>query len=492
MEQINKTTQVFSGRTVQQKVLLFSTALFIFNLVLKLLFIDSGDIALDEPFTLFHAQKSIEGIFEMLKDENNPPLYFLFMKGWTSLFGIGAFAARLPSVVFSSVTATLLFILGNRFWNLRTGILAGLIYTFSSFHMFYAHDARVYSLFCMLSALSYYFFFSLSQNPSSRKFMYWWIIINTLLLYSHFFGIVLIGSQFIFILLNKTLRATIFKPLVVCAITLLLVFSTYLSVLFQRFQSTVHNTPWIQAPVWSDLYTMLWRFSNVPVNTVLMIILLVALIAMAIAGKYSKDINKNYLTKSVLFLFLLPYLSIFLVSFYIPVFLDRYIIFISLLYYFSVSISLDRLVPENKSGWLILMILPLMMASTLKLNPGKKKNIQELVAKINTTKSKETALYIYPEWFDLNFVYYYRRDWFREPLKTKSLMRENSIFPILKPEHIDTLQLKLVHDVILIDATGSNYNQDNEISHRIEKFFPKKEISEIYEHLYIIHFSRPE
>ena len=223
-----------------------------------------------------------------------------------------------------------------------------------------------------------------------------------------------------------------------------------------------------------------------------MIILLVALIAMAIAGKYSKDINKNNLTKSVLFLFLLPYLSIFLVSFYIPVFLDRYIIFISLLYYFSVSISLDRLIPENKSGWLILMILPLMMASTLKLNPGKKKNIQELVAKINTTKSKETALYIYPEWFDLNFVYYYRRDWFREPLKTKSLMRENSIFPILKPEHIDTLQLKLVHDVILIDATGSNYNQDNEISHRIEKFFPKKEISEIYEHLYIIHFSRPE
>ena len=94
-----------------------------------------------------------------------------------------------------------------------------------------------------------------------------------------------------------------------------------------------------------------------------MIILLVALIAMAIAGKYSKDINKNNLTKSVLFLFLLPYLSIFLVSFYIPVFLDRYIIFISLLYYFSVSISLDRLVPENKSGWLILMILPLMMAA---------------------------------------------------------------------------------------------------------------------------------
>ena len=70
MEQINKTTQVFFGRTVRQKVLLFSTALFIFNLVLKLLFIDAGDIALDEPFTLFHAQKSIAGIFEMLKDEN--------------------------------------------------------------------------------------------------------------------------------------------------------------------------------------------------------------------------------------------------------------------------------------------------------------------------------------------------------------------------------------------------------------------------------------
>ena len=130
--------------------MLICTGIFVLNFVLKLLFLDSHDIALDEPFTLFQAQKSFSGIFEMLKEENNPPLYFLFMKVWTALFGIGAFAARLPSCIFSSAAAVLIFLTGHRFLNIRTGLIACLFFSFFLAHM-HAHDARLFLFFPVCS-----------------------------------------------------------------------------------------------------------------------------------------------------------------------------------------------------------------------------------------------------------------------------------------------------------------------------------------------------
>ena len=44
---------------------------FLLNFFLKIIYLDNRDIAGDEPFTLFYAQKSLGGIIEMLKSENN-------------------------------------------------------------------------------------------------------------------------------------------------------------------------------------------------------------------------------------------------------------------------------------------------------------------------------------------------------------------------------------------------------------------------------------
>jgi mannosyltransferase len=73
---------------------LIPVGLLVLNFILKLLFLGRNDIALDEPFTVFWAQVEFPALFEMLKTENNPPLFFLLLHFWIKIFGISAFSVR--------------------------------------------------------------------------------------------------------------------------------------------------------------------------------------------------------------------------------------------------------------------------------------------------------------------------------------------------------------------------------------------------------------
>ena len=60
-------------------------ALIAFNLVLKLLWLDVNELAHDEPFTVYWSQQPLAAFGEMLRTENNPPLYFLLIKAWSAI-----------------------------------------------------------------------------------------------------------------------------------------------------------------------------------------------------------------------------------------------------------------------------------------------------------------------------------------------------------------------------------------------------------------------
>ena len=73
--------------TTKNKSLIFCIGLFVLNFILKFIFISSTDIGLDEPFTLFHAQKNVSDIIELPKTDIHPPLHILIIHFWVILFG---------------------------------------------------------------------------------------------------------------------------------------------------------------------------------------------------------------------------------------------------------------------------------------------------------------------------------------------------------------------------------------------------------------------
>ncbi|PJA55943.1 hypothetical protein CO165_00980, partial [Candidatus Roizmanbacteria bacterium CG_4_9_14_3_um_filter_33_18] len=43
----------------------------------------------------------------------HPPLYYLFMKLWTNLFGYSEIALRMPSILFSLMTGYVVYLIGG-------------------------------------------------------------------------------------------------------------------------------------------------------------------------------------------------------------------------------------------------------------------------------------------------------------------------------------------------------------------------------------------
>jgi uncharacterized membrane protein len=244
------------------------SGLILLNLILKLIFIGHRDLALDEPFTVFYAQAGFGSLFEMLKTENNPPLHFLLMHFWIKLFGISPVSVRILSALFSVATAWFIYSIGREHFSLRTGIIASLIFTFSNYQMQFAHEARVYSLFCLLTVLSMFFFLKLSRNPGNKGLITGYWITLILLAYSHFFGWIVIFIQILAGLVIRKYRPVMMRPVLAGTLVTILFYLPYIYIFFSRFTTTVSHGTWVPAPVFSDLYTMAWRFSNAPVTTV--------------------------------------------------------------------------------------------------------------------------------------------------------------------------------------------------------------------------------
>ncbi len=160
--------------------------LFLVAFVSRILFIDAPAMSGDEPFTIHFAQASWSDLMNMFQHENNPPLFTILMKGWVRLFGIGEVSVRFPSLLFSSATVSVLYLIGRKYIHPVAGVTAALVCTFSSYHIAFAHEARPYALFGLLTALAYYLF--LRQVVENKQSSFWLGIVNALLIYNHFLG----------------------------------------------------------------------------------------------------------------------------------------------------------------------------------------------------------------------------------------------------------------------------------------------------------------
>ena len=105
----------------------------ILNLIIKILFLDSRDIILDEAFTIFNSQRDLDSLFDIFINENNPPLHFLLVHFWIKLFGYSVFKMRLLSLIFSVSTIYLIYNFCLKFFNIKTAILSSLILLFQLF-----------------------------------------------------------------------------------------------------------------------------------------------------------------------------------------------------------------------------------------------------------------------------------------------------------------------------------------------------------------------
>jgi hypothetical protein len=414
--------------------------LFILNFILKILYVSYTEIGLDEPYTLFYSQKNFAGIFEVLNTSNNAPLHFVFMHYWMELFGISPFSVRLPSVLFSALSAPLIYFIGKKHFDHKAGLIAALLFSASSCHIYFAHDARVETIFFFLCGCSYLCYLNLINSYENRILSYIirLTVINILLCYAHFFGFLIIFLQLFLALIFRQYHRYLI-PLLKSIACVLISYLIYYEVLFRQFMESSGGT-WVKKPLLSDLYTMLWRFSNQPVIAVILIFVFGIGVSILL-----KKIKITFSNAQVIFLsFFFLYGGLFVLSFIVPVFADRYLLFTSLFLYLSVGIIFGYLIKINYRLSFLSLIPVVLMFATIDLKKGKKTSYRQVVAYLKPRIDTPVNIILTKEFEDLNFTYHYNPLWFNGKIShVRDSLIPNRIYPATIPAQLSKMDFNL-------------------------------------------------
>jgi len=162
--------------------------------------LDFQSLWTDELYSLSLINKSLRSIIRIcLNSDPNPPLYYIFLWMWTKVFGGGAYACRALSALFGILGVISIYMLGKKLFSKATGIIALAILSVNIYHIYYSQEARSYAMAFLLSILSFLFFIRLHQDPDLKSCLLY-TSFTALLIYTHYFGLFILISQFCYIL----------------------------------------------------------------------------------------------------------------------------------------------------------------------------------------------------------------------------------------------------------------------------------------------------
>ncbi|MEX1190272.1 MAG: glycosyltransferase family 39 protein [Bacteroidia bacterium] len=448
-----------SGKLNARKSSVLAFAFLTLAFSLRVIFLNSNDIALDEPFTLYWAGKSIPEIAGLAMEENNPPLHFLIQHFWLELFGTDADLQRWPSMIFGLLTVFFLVRLAASRISLFGGISAGLLITFSTEHLYYSHEARTYTLLCFLTVLAIACTLAIIDKPSESRNYFFLAGICLLLTYTHYLSlwifIAMAISWFIYGKPRDNFVKLIFPGLLFIAGFLPLAWAA----LFRLKHMNATGT-WVPEAEFSQLYGHINIMLNDRVSASIiggLILFLFALSIKASSIKQSFDQlfkSKDFAVFSIWFGCL--YLGLFLQSIlFQPVFLPRYLIFSSIPLFLLLSLVLSNLSKKSVFQWLSLALVCIAMIFTFDINPGNNRNMKELITTVNRQIDGDAVVIICPASFDLAYAYHAFPDMFYGQTHIKTALAKKGIFAVNYVREIPGSELNSGREIVFLDSDAA-------------------------------------
>ena len=304
--------------------------LFVFGILflLRLYHLSFQDFWYDEIYTVRHA-KVPWFIW-------NPPFYYIFLHFWIRLFGICEFSLRFPSLIFSFLSCILLFLLGKRLFNEKIAFIAVLFMGLSPFQIWYAQEARSYSMLLFFSLLSNYLFLKAIEKDKLQLWLYF-VVVSSLGVYVNYFFIFLIVTQLFYLLFSRKLSLSKLGFFSLISILFLPYLKRFLAKFF-----TVKNGFWIPPPYMMSFIFTLENFI-LGYNAFSFLYRLIDII-IAVSFFVSLAYSLKIFGKNVLFCFFFLFSPLILVFTFSKLFfsicLDRGLIFSSPYLYLLLSLGL--------------------------------------------------------------------------------------------------------------------------------------------------------
>lgn len=319
----------------------------------------------DEIHTAYRIRLSVPEIIKDLKAYPSPPLYYVFMHYWAKLFGISEFSLRFPSLVASVLTIIFVFMLSRDLFNRKVGMLAALLVSIAPYSIYYAQEAKMYSLLWLFGVLSFLFFYRFSKGQKTSDLLLY--IISTLMavytLYVGFIFIIVENIAFFFIFHNKSTT----KKWLLGQLTIILLYLPWSGMFVSQAYART-GIKWIpQVTSYPELFRLIFRtiacgmiMPKNPVEFIIYSFLIIIAFIGIIKGpkkRYRLDFKENDCL--VVLWIIIPLLIYYLINIFIYPLLSlgsiRYVGFIYIPFFILISKGLNKC--GSKIKYIILLFL---------------------------------------------------------------------------------------------------------------------------------------
>lgn len=259
-------------------------------------------------------------------DKVHPPLYYILLKTTVLILGDSDLSLRLLSVLFGLTSIVIMYYFTKDIFDIKTARITSILYATSYFLIYYAQEARSYTLLISLSLLSVYLFYKcLNKN----KITYWvlYSLVSILAIYTHYFmGFILLFEGIYFLIFIKKNKKIILSW-ILSSLSIVLAFSYWIfNVLlksdFLNPKTNQSNISWIVKPNLDSIYQLFNNFTgNLIGHNIFALLVFLTFLLLFILNKDSFK-EKGY----ILLYFFFPLTLVFLISyFYTPLFIVRYL-----------------------------------------------------------------------------------------------------------------------------------------------------------------------
>jgi hypothetical protein len=219
----------------------------------------------------------------------------------------------------------------------------------------------------------------------------------------------------------------------------------------------------------------IWRLTSIHAFTWFFVISILSFILYVIV-KERKVISYSNI---ILVWFTVPFLLFFGVSFYIPVFLSRYLVFIVPAFYILLSVMLSFLF-KGRIYYLAVSIVLITMIVSVDNKNIENHGIDKTIQQVKDLKTDSNKIIVCPYQFKLSFLYHYDKNYFADYENIITKLNNDGIFlasnwsgvkSALNPEDLNLIFLDAHTSFLypnngIIDSLKLDFNIENRYEYR--------------------------
>lgn len=350
----------------------------------------------DEAFSVLTAEKPLASVIGSLNFE--PPFYYILLHIWIRIFGESEIAARSLSLVgFSLATCVVILWAEKRFRSHWLSWIFPVLFFINPMLLYYGFEVRAYGWFMFFSTLS---LFAYGQKK------YWLTALaNILGFYTHSYAIFIPFVQCLHYLLSSTKKEKkYFQSLILTGISI----APWFIPIYEeakKMRPTWYYPVDLQL-VRSVLGNMFTGYDGTPgglwSNTFILSIILLGVFYLAFKIKEQRREISYFL-----FMIFLPLFIVIGISFIKPLFVNRYLIYVSIAEMFLVGYALFSIKNSLLQKMLTLFVFLFMIYINIYFPQHKAKlDIRSTIIEANLLKGPNDLIYVSSPLIFFETVYY--------------------------------------------------------------------------------------